>query len=324
MKTGSKWLAAIAIFGMAAVLAAGCGGGGSQAKTEKFPTKPIEFIVPWGPGGGADQLARLVAKGAEGPLGVSLPVLNVPGASGVTGTKKMLAAPADGYKIMVLTSDTHATLSSANPGFKLEEITPVARMVNVASYLFVSYDSPYKTWADLEKAARANPDTLKAAVTGVGTLDDITLTVLEKNGIKFKQVPFPNPGERYVSILGGHADILYEQAGDVRQFLEQKQIRPILVFGEKRSAQFPDIPCSKEVNLPVYLKMSRSIVVKAGTDPQKIKVLTDALKKYYDTPEFKKHLDENYADPDSFAGAEETKKSLETDLALMKQVLGSK
>lgn len=87
IKSG-KMLVLFCVMALVAVSLAGCGGQ-SKPAAEKFPTKPVEFIVPWGPGGGADQLARISAKGAEGILKVSMPVINVAGATGATGMAKM-------------------------------------------------------------------------------------------------------------------------------------------------------------------------------------------------------------------------------------------
>ena len=111
-----------------------------------------------------------------------------------------------------------------------------------------------------------------------------------RSGIKFVQVPFSKPSERYVSILGGHADALYEQAGDVAPFLHGKQMRPILMFGEKRLPAFKDVPTSYELGFKVALPQFRAIVVRAGTPPERVKMLSDALAKVAPAPEYKKFL----------------------------------
>src|SRR3990170_8415519 len=85
------------------------------AAQDKYPSRPIEFVVPWGPGGGADQLARKMASLLEPELKVSLPVVNVPGATGVTGLTKMLAAANDGHSISIFIADTFAQLATSNP-----------------------------------------------------------------------------------------------------------------------------------------------------------------------------------------------------------------
>jgi tripartite-type tricarboxylate transporter receptor subunit TctC len=311
------------IFAMlvAAVLSAALFGG--KAIAAGYPERPIELIVPWGPGGGADQLARLVSKLMEPMLGQGIPVVNVPGGTGATGMAKLLAAPADGYSMAIYIADSHALLAGKSARWTMSDITPVAVMIKGPSFLFVKEDSPIKTWEDFAKEAKSNPGKLKVATLGFGSVDDFSLTVLDRGGIKVVQVPFAKPSERYVSILGGHADALYEQAGDVAQFLNGKQMRPILLFGEKRLATFKDIPASFELGYKVALPQFRAIVVRAGTPPDIVKKLSDALAKVYALPEYKKFLEEQYADPNSFEDAAKAPAFVNEQLEDMKKTMAT-
>ncbi|HEY8623902.1 MAG TPA: tripartite tricarboxylate transporter substrate-binding protein, partial [Casimicrobiaceae bacterium] len=164
---------------------------------EKYPSRPIEFIVPWGPGGGADQLARKASKLMEEDLRVSLPVVNAPGATGNTGMAKLLAGQADGYSISVMTWDTFALLATTNTRWNMKDIIPVALMIKQPSAFLSASNGNLKTWADVEREARARP--LKVAVTGFGSPDDITVNVFAARGLKLISVPFANPGERYTA-----------------------------------------------------------------------------------------------------------------------------
>lgn len=290
---------------------------------EKYPSRPIELIVPWGPGGGADQLARLSGKLLESTLGTSIPVVNVPGATGGTGMAKLLAAPADGYSMAIYIADSHALLAGPDPRWKAEDIVPVAVMIQAPSFLFVPANSRFKSWADFEKEAKAKPGTLKVATLGFGSVDDFTLKSLESKGVKVVQVPFSKPSERYVSILGGHADALYEQAGDVGQFLQNKQMRPIIAFGKSRFPAFKDVPSSYELGYKVALPQFRSIVVRAGTPPERIKALSEALAKVAATPEFKQFLQDQFASPDSFIDASKAPAFVKEQLNDMKKFAGN-
>jgi tripartite-type tricarboxylate transporter receptor subunit TctC len=244
---------------------------------EKYPQRPIEFVVPWGPGGGADQLARKLGKLLEADLKTSFPVINVPGATGNTGMTKLLSGQSDGYAMAILIGDTAATLVAGGARWKLADVTPLAIAIRQPSGLFVKADSRFKTWNDVVAEAKAKPGTLKVAILGFGSADDITLNFLAGKGIKMIGVPFASPGERYSSILGGHADLLFEQAGDIHSFLNSKQMRPLISFGEERMEEFPDVPSSKEAGLEIYLPQFRSLVMKAGTDPQRVKLVADAI-----------------------------------------------
>jgi tripartite-type tricarboxylate transporter receptor subunit TctC len=268
---------------------------------ETYPSRPIEFIVPWGPGGGADQLARKIAPGIEKELKVSLPVINVAGATGQTGLNKMLTQPADGYSISIFIADTLAVQVDPATKWKVEDIVPAAIMIRQPSAFFVAQNSPMKTWKDVEAEARKRP--LKVGVTGFGSADDLTVIYLNGKGLKFQSVPFPKPAERYTAILGGHADILYEQLGDVKSFLESKQMRPVVIFADARFPAYQDVPIGKEVGQTIIINQFRSITLKAGTDPARVKAVSDALAKVAATDDYKAWLKDQYADEASFIPA---------------------
>jgi len=288
------------------------------AASEKYPTRPIEMIVPWGPGGGADQLARQIGKLAEPMFGQGVPVVNVPGGTGATGMAKLLATPPDGYSAAIYIADAHALLAGSNPRWKLSDITPAAVMIQAPSFIFVAQDSRFKTWEDFEKEAKANPGKLKVATLGFGSVDDFTLSYLAGKGVNVNQVPFSKPSERYVSILGGHADALYEQAGDVGSFLAGKQMRPLLVFGKERFPAFKDVPCSYELGYQVALPQFRAVVLRAGTPEGALSVFDSVMGKVAATEEYKKFLTEQIADPNSYLTASQSGAFLEQQLSEMK------
>jgi putative tricarboxylic transport membrane protein len=289
---------------------------------DKYPSRPIEFIVPWGPGGGADQVARKAGKIMEEDLKVSFPVVNVPGATGNTGMAKLLAAQADGYSVSIMTWDTYALLATTKTRWSMEDLIPVALMIKQPSGFMVASNSSLKTWADVEREAKTR--TLKVAVTGFGSPDDITVNFFAARGLKLLSVPFANPGERYTSVLGGHADLLYEQMGDVRSFIDSKQMHPVIIFAAKRFDAFPDVPASKELGYDITLPQRRAVIMKAGTDPAKVKVISDALAKVAASAEYMAYLKQQYATDDSYFPAKEAARIMADDLKQMKDMVGSK
>jgi tripartite-type tricarboxylate transporter receptor subunit TctC len=288
------------------------------ATQEKYPSRPIEFIVPWGPGGGADQVARKAGKIMEEDLKISFPVVNVPGATGNSGMAKLLAAQADGYAISIMTWDTYALLATSKTRWSMKDIVPVALMIKQPSSFLSAANGNLKTWADVEREAKVRP--LKVAITGFGSPDDITVNFFVARGLKLISVPFANPGERYTSVLGGHADLLYEQLGDVRSFIDSKQIQPVIIFSDKRFSVFPEVPASKELGYDITLPQRRAVIVKAGTDAAKIKVLSDALAKVAASAEYKAYLKEQYAADDSYFAAQDAAKIMEEELDQMKRI----
>ncbi|MBI4206550.1 MAG: tripartite tricarboxylate transporter substrate binding protein, partial [Betaproteobacteria bacterium] len=121
--------------------------------------------------------------------------------------------------------------------------------------------------------------------------------------LKLTSVPFPKPSERYTAILGGHADILYEQLGDVKSFLDGKQMRPILIFSEAAFPAFGNVPASFDLGHRIAVSQFRSIVMKAGTDQGRVKAVSDALAKVAATDDYKAWLKAQYADEKSFIPA---------------------
>ena len=284
------------LLGLATIAASGI-----TAAQERYPTRPIEFVVPWGPGGGADQLARKIAPGLEKVLNVSLPVINVAGATGQSGLNKMLTAPADGYSASVFIADTLALLVDPATKWKLEDIAPAAVMIQQPSAFFVAQNSPLKTWKDVEAEAKKRP--LKVGVTGFGSADDLHVLYIANKGLKLQSVPFPKPAERYTAVLGGHADLLYEQLGDVKSMLDGKQLRPVLIFANQRFPAFKDIPTGKEAGYEIVINQFRAVIMKAGTDPSRVKMMSDALGKVAATDDYKAWLKDQYAEDKSYVPA---------------------
>lgn len=300
-------LAAAALTALAAL--------GAQAQ-EKYPTRPIEFIVPWGPGGGADQVARKSSQLMEKALKVSLPVINVPGATGQTGLNKMLAAPADGYTISVMTGDTFGLLTDPATKWKLDDLIPAAIMIKQPSAFFTSAPE-LATWADVEREGKKRP--LKVAITGFGSPDDMHVNYFIAKGLKLVAVPFAKPAERYTAIMGGHADILYEQLGDVKSFLESKKMRPVIIFAEQRFPVFKDVPAGKELGHDIVINQFRGVMMKKGTDPARVKVISDALAAAAATDDYKAYLVDQYADPASFIPAAGAQAFLAGELEKMRK-----
>jgi tripartite-type tricarboxylate transporter receptor subunit TctC len=294
---------------------------GPALAQQHYPSRPIEFIVPWGPGGGADQVARKLGQLLEPDLKVSFPVINVPGATGQTGHAKLLAANADGYTIEVMTGDTFALLADPKSKLKLSDVIPLGIVIQQASGFFAADNGPLKTWADVEKAAKERP--LKVAVTGFGSPDDITVNFFAAKGLKLDAVPYAKPGERYASVLGGHADLLYEQAGDVRNFVDSKQMHPVIFFYGSEVGPFPNIPVSTALGYHITLPQFRVVLAKAGTDPAHVKLLSDEIAKAARSDDFKKYLKEQWADEASFVPASESIKYMQGWLEDARKIIAS-
>jgi tripartite-type tricarboxylate transporter receptor subunit TctC len=289
------------------------------AFSQAFPSRPVEFIVPWGAGGGADQLARRVGKLLEPELKVSVPIVNVPGATGNTGTAKLLSAAPDGHSICVFIGDTLGTLAGGKGRYKLSDLVPLGVMIRQPTGLFVKADAKWKTFDELLEDSKKNE--IKCGITGFGSPDEMHVNKFNEKGSKFRSVPFAQPGERYSSILGGHADVLVEQAGDIKNFLESKQMRPILFFAEKPQVGHESTPLASKYGVSFAISQFRSIVVRAGTDPAHVKALAAAIDRVARSEDFKKYLADELAFADSYIPADKAGPFIAEQLQLIESGL---
>lgn len=271
--------------------------GGSEAsfgQERKFPSRPIDMIVNFGPGGGADQLGRTMSKLLEPVLGVPVPVANVAGASGNAGLTKVLTSTADGYTVGTLTGLSISAWASGLGKMQVRDFAYIAVVQSSPSMLFLPKDSKIADYKGLLEAAKANPGKLRVATAGFGTLDDIAVKFLGTRGFPMINVPFAKPGERFMSPLGGHSEVLFEEPGDVVQFIESKQYRPIVVFGEKRHPSFPEVPASGEFGHHIDLPNWRAIITAAKVPAATLAALNAAVAKALESAEWKKFCGETY------------------------------
>ena len=268
---------------------------------ERFPGKPVEVIVPWGAGGGADVLGRILGRWLEADLKAAFPVSNLPGASGMIGLGRMVSLPADGHAIGILTGDSLMMAATPTASFKFADATTLAVLVRQPSGLFLPKASRFANWQEVAKEAQAKPGSVTVAITGPNTADDLTVQYLASRKIALTGVPYTKPGERYSAVLGGHVDLLYEQAGDVRGFLDAGQLRPILFFSQQRlPAPFADVPASGEFGYEILLPQVRAVLIKAGTDAQRLQVLQRSIERFAASTEYRSFLDQQLALPDSY------------------------
>lgn len=238
-----------ALAGAAGVLLAA---GDSQAleKPEGFPERPLTILVPYGAGGGSDQLSRAMAAALEKVTGVGIQVVNKPGGGGMAAVPDFMAAPKDGYTILQTIDNAVSNYVSGklkeHPG---KDWVPLCMAQITFSQVYVrSDDDRFADWDGFVAYAKANPGKATIANVGnVGSMERVNMLKIEQAlGFKTNQIAFDKPAERYAALLGGQVDALFEQPGDVRSFLDAKQMRPILTVFDERPAAFADVPTARE------------------------------------------------------------------------------
>jgi tripartite-type tricarboxylate transporter receptor subunit TctC len=181
-----------------------------------------------------------------------------------------------------------------------EDWVPLGISQITFSQLYIRSDEKrFSDWPSLLKHIQANPGKVSVAnVSGDGTMERVQMTLLERAlGIKTNQISYDKPSERYASLIGGHVDVLFEQPGDIRQFLDAKQMRPVLTFLKERPGAFKDVPSLADVapDVPALLRF-RGFFVKKGTPDDRLKYLEWAFAQAFRTPEYQKFNKENYMD----------------------------
>ena len=261
----------------------------TSAIAQDYPSRPVDMIVNFGPGGGADGMGRTVARLLAPVLEVSVPASNVAGAAGNAGLTKVANAEPDGYTIGTMTGLTVSSWASGMGTLTPDNFSYLAIVQSSPSMLYAPKGSDFKTYQDLLDYAKANPGEVRVATAGLGTLDDLTIKFLGTKGYEMKNVPYAKPAERYIAPLGGHTEILYEEPGDVVQFLDSGQFYPLVVFREERHPRFPDVPTSFEFGHEIAFPNWRGVVTSAGVPDDRIKVLNDAMAAVVDHADWKEY-----------------------------------
>ncbi|HEX6317933.1 MAG TPA: tripartite tricarboxylate transporter substrate binding protein [Burkholderiales bacterium] len=282
---------------------------GAQDKMQKprgYPERPLTIVVPYGPGGGSDKVSRAMGSAMEKFVGQPIQVVNKPGAAGLAAVPDFMSAPADGYTIIQHIDDsiTHFAAGKLRED-PTEDWSPLGISQITFSQLYVRADDKrFDDWDSLLKHIKANPGKVSVAnVSGAGTMERVQMSLVEQAlGIKTNQISYDKPSERYASLIGGHVDVLFEQPGDIRQFLAAGQMKPVLTFLKERPAAFKDVPAIGEIapDVPALLRF-RGFFVKSGVPEDRLKYLEWAFAQGYRTPEYQKFNKENYMDViDSF------------------------
>ncbi|MGE4283159.1 MAG: tripartite tricarboxylate transporter substrate binding protein [Clostridia bacterium] len=248
-------------------------------KGTDWPTKTIQFIVPFKPGGDTDFNARVYAKYLEKELGQPIVVVNVDGNSGALGSRKVKDSKPDGYTVLFYHSamQVNELTGMVDYGFKDLDLACIAGK-NAGDIFTVRADSPYKTLKDLVEASQKEPGKIKMAA-GLGATTHLTSIMLNDAGAKLNIVDAGSSTDRTSMLLGGHVDVVPNPYGVVKPYLESGDFRALGVNHSKRNPQFQDIPTALEQGYDSVLESVYFFEFPKGTDPQIIEKLSKAVGK---------------------------------------------
>jgi putative tricarboxylic transport membrane protein len=322
MARAAKW---VLLFG--AVVASA-----SSHAADWKPSKPVQFVVPYAPGGGSDVLARSIGSIIqEQKLNPTpLVVVNQAGGSGTVGTTAVAQSPGNDHMLVTFISGQVAAPLVAGKGTATyKDLTLIAGLAIDEQLIVVKADSPFKSIEDVVAAAKAKPGTITIGGTATGQEDQMCNRIFERAaGVKLRYVPFNSGGEVLTALIGGHTDLSWANPSEFVSQWEAKLVRPVAVAKEKRLEKWKDVPTFKEKGLDVTFKMFRGIAAPPGIPPAAAAYYEGLFKRLADSPAWKeKYLDKYMLTPawmgsKEFSGfvakSEQEFKTLLSELELLK------
>jgi tripartite-type tricarboxylate transporter receptor subunit TctC len=259
-----------------------------------YPNKAVRIVVPFGAGGIADITARIVADRLGEKLGQRFYVENQPGAGGIAAARTVISSAADGSTLALLSNGTSvsASLFRKLPFDPLKDFAPISSLGYFDFVLATSAKSEFKTLADFVAAAKAKPGTLNVGTINVGSTQNLSAELLKTAaGIDFLIVPFRGTPEVIVSLLQGDVAVMIDSYSAIKGNVADGKIRVLASSGAKRSESMPDIPSVLEAGVSDYDVISwNALFAPAGTPPEVIKVLNEALQDILADPDVKKRM----------------------------------
>jgi tripartite-type tricarboxylate transporter receptor subunit TctC len=262
----------IASLGAAVAIAAA-----TPTTAQEFPTEPVEFIVPWSPGGGSDTLMRIVSNHIEPYLGEPMPVINMPGVSGTLGLEEATGREADGYTVAQVHEGLLVSHHTGVTDVNWDDFAPVAALTSSPQIVVTNADRPYETFEEFVAYAQENPGELKVGVTLAGVPHLHMAMIEEAAGIEFSYVGFEGTGERIRGLVGGHIDAAMGDIASAGEFVANGDLRFLATGSTERLEQAPDVPTLTELGYDLELTVNRGIVAPMGTPQARIDVIEAAL-----------------------------------------------
>ena len=281
------------------------------------PTKPVEFVVPAGTGGGADQMARLIQGIVvkHKLMKESMVVVNKSGGAGAEGFLAIKEAKGDPHKLVVTLSNLFTTPMATGVPFSWRDMTPVSMMALDQFVLWVNAETPYKTASEYLAAVKAaGPLKFKMGGTGSKQEDQILTVGMEKaTGTKFIYIPYKGGGEVAVQLVGKHVDSTVNNPIEAVAQWRAGSLRALCVFDDKRmpymakvtdKQSWNDIPTCHEAGVPTDYLMLRGIFMPPGATPDQVTFYVDLLKKVRETPDWKDYIEKGAFNTTSMVGPE--------------------
>jgi tripartite-type tricarboxylate transporter receptor subunit TctC len=258
----------------------------------QYPQRPVQLIVPWGAGGGTDATARIIGTLLEKELKQPFNVVNRTGGSGVVGHDAIAKATPDGYTIGLITVEITMMHHVGLTQLKHTDYTPIGLVNADPAAINVRADSPYKSVRELIAAIKANPGKMKASGTGQGGIWHLAIAgLLKQQGIDPNALPWvPSNGAApgMQDMVAGGVDVVPCSIPEARAMIDAGKARALAIMDANPPALYPNVPTlKKELNSDWAIAAWRVIAAPKGIPADAQKTLTTALKKVYDSKDYK-------------------------------------
>jgi len=275
---------------------------------DSYPAKAIKIVVPFPPGGAADNYARLVGQKLAEAWGQTVVVENKPGAGGQVATQAVALAPADGYTLLVVTVG-HAVNPSLYPRLPYnteKDLVPVARLATVPSVLVVNPSVPASNLKELLALAKAQPGKLGYASSGNATTSHVAAAMLaEQGGLEMLHVPYKGSAPAITDLISGQVQLMIDPLVSSAQHVKTGRLRALAITSPARSPLAPELPTMAEAGLPGYEFAAWFLLLApAATPPAVVAKINAQVVKSLDTPETRETYKAQGAEPGKGTPAE--------------------
>lgn len=250
---------------------------------DEYPTKPIQLICPYGAGGVADVVARLIADKMTEHVGKQVIVVNKPGGGTAIGTGFVAASKPDGYTMLInMTGGFIVTpLITPNLPYKMTDFTPIGKMVVAGYAILINKDVPAKTLKEFIGYVKKNPKSLSYGSPGVGTIDHLAMELFNIEAqMGLPHIPYASQLPVLTALMGNHVQAAVGTTSISLPYIKAGQIRVLAVLSEQRDSLLPEVPTSSEQGFPELVASVYNVLYVPSKTPARIvKKLEGALEK---------------------------------------------
>ena len=283
----------------------------APAKPAGYPSRPVQFIVPFDPGGGADTSQRIFNKYAEPIVGQRLVIVNKPGAGGATGWAELVRVKPDGLTLTITTPPFNIIPPLVSPkqtAYRMDQFTNICIYAVVPDLLYTREGSQFKTLKDVVDYAKQNPAKIKAANTGALGADFMTTLQMEHAmGVKFTQIPFTGGSQALQATLAGTTEVMVASA--LFAMAQKGKLRPLAIATEKRDRDIPDVPTFKELGYNVVSERFRALSGPPGLPADIVNYWSQVGKQVVANPQFQAEM-ANSGQPAAYRGPADSQKAI--------------